>query len=194
VGPASSLLFSNSQRAFYRAEVGSHSELMEFDGQSVKSLGTVLRTDLIMNQLGDRLFFLENHTLTVPTFFEIVNDTLVPLNRRINDLTLFDGEIFGVNNTFGDLGALVPFWIKDGQVVPVPGFNAMMFGSFEPDVHFTEFDGGLYFDGYDGSNFNLYAIVSVPEPCTLADVFLGAVCGICIFTTMRWRRRHFAAR
>ena len=174
-------LFDDGKYAYFAStNSNSQTQLYKFDGSSfvpIIDTSNVGSNPFTFFTVGNRVFV--NTTLSSQTTtYEVIDGVPKQLSQGLENLTMFDGELFGFsykipsnpfanktlwheeNGTFISLGDVIT---RQNNGVP----------------NFTEFHGQLYFNGFDGARSQLFAVVPVHEPAT-AVLLILATAGLCL--------------
>jgi hypothetical protein len=177
------MLFSDETRAYYWVRDG---QLLSFDGSSFQPIGNFLRSPKI-TEVGGRLFVSGFGQLPDSNFFEIINDSLVPLGRELVDMTEFHGEVFGFNADYGSPRPHYTLWrTENGQLVRLSDFTGTIPITSSPAARFIEYNGQLYFNSFEGITAQLHAIVPVPEPAAISQLVGAVLCGMLLTSPRRY--------
>jgi hypothetical protein len=170
-GNGNSPLFIDEHRAYFQAGPGVNKVLYAFDGNSIDPIDLVGNfRDIEFVQLGNRTFLNVRGTFESIGLYELIDGNVVHLGPGLDRMTLFRGELFGVNDRLPTpFGPKTLYRTKNGQLVSMGEFGRG--DTLTANSRFVEFNGQLYFNGQgSGSRPQLFAVVEVPEPTTLACI------------------------
>ena len=183
-------IFTDGNLAYFRFPVSIDNDaLYVFDGTSFQSTDFEVPylSEFEFTSLSGRVFLRAHSFLESSDLFEIINGDLVPLGPGLDSIALFQGELFGANSLLPDPIAPYTLWrTENGQLVSLGDVAGGIFNFGNPTVRFVEFDGRLYFNGANGSNQQLYAVVPVPESSMVVQLVCGVVCYILTSSPRRY--------
>jgi hypothetical protein len=178
-------------RAYYQISIGSNASLYAFDGHSFDEISlNESYIEFEFQHFEGRTFLNARGIFESLTLFELTDGNLVQLGTGLDSMTLFKGELFGINNRLPN-----PFQpttlhrTENGELVALGNFGNSP--SLAHQTRFVEFGGQLYFSGSAaGRQPQLFAVVEVPEPTTLASVAFASLAAGYIRPRRRSLRSH----
>ena len=180
-------LYVDEHRAYFQVGLGSSKQLYAFDGTSFDpvDLGETF-VNIEFSQFGDRTFLNGRGAFESLELYELIDGNVVHIGPGLDSMTLFQGELFGVNARLPNLfDPKTLYHTVNDQLAPLGDFGR---GEFGANSRFVDFNGKLYFSG-QGSGVQqpqLFAVVEVPEP-VIALILATSVFGFSL--TLRRRRQ-----